>query len=82
MTPSIWYIDNTESSHMTGFKGSLTNLRDIEVRMDISLRDESLVRVSRIDIVTFRRDGMPPISFRDILYVPGLKKNLISVYTL
>jgi hypothetical protein len=67
---------------MTGFKENLTDLRDIEVQMDISLGDDSLFRVYRIDIVTFRRDGMPPISFRDILYVPGLKKNLISVYTL
>jgi hypothetical protein len=25
---------------------------------------------------------MPPISFRDVLFVPGLKKNLISVSTL
>ena len=25
---------------------------------------------------------MPPISFTDVLYVPGMKKNLISVSTL
>jgi hypothetical protein len=41
-----------------------------------------LVRVVGIGIVTFRRDGMPPISFRDVLYVPRMKKNLISVSTL
>jgi len=50
--------------------------------MEISLEDVSLVRVVGIGIVTFRRDGMPPISFSDVPYVPGLKKNLILVSTL
>jgi hypothetical protein len=67
---------------MTGVREHLTDLRDIEVRMEIALGDDSLVRVVGIDIVTFRRDGMPPILFRDVLYVLGLKKNLISVSTL
>jgi hypothetical protein len=60
----------------------ITDLRDIEVRIEISLGDDTLVRVARIGTVTFRRDSMPPISFTDVLYVPGLKKNLISVSTL
>jgi hypothetical protein len=50
--------------------------------MDISLGDDSLVKVVGIGIVTFQRDDMPPISFMDSLYVPGLKKNLILVSTL
>jgi hypothetical protein len=49
--------------------------------MDISLGDDYLVRVVGIGIVTFRKDGMPPISLRDILYVPGLKNKFILVST-
>jgi hypothetical protein len=67
---------------MTGVREHLTDLRDTKVRMEIALGDDSLVRVAGISIVTFQRDGMPPISFMDVLYVPGLKKNLISVSTL
>jgi hypothetical protein len=67
---------------MTGVREHLTDLRDTKVMMEITLRDDSLVRVVGIGIVTFQRDAMPPISFRDVLYVPGLKKNLISVSTL
>jgi hypothetical protein len=52
------------------------------VRMEIALGDDTLVRVAGIGTVTFQRDSMPPISFRDVLFVPGLKKNLISVSTL
>jgi hypothetical protein len=58
-----------------------TDLRDTEVRMEISLGDDTIFRVVGCGIVTFQRDGLPHISFKDVLYVPGLK-NLISVSTL
>jgi hypothetical protein len=67
---------------MSRVRENLTDLRDTEVRMEIALGDDTLVKVVGIVIVTFRRDSMPPISFRDVLYVPGLKKNLILVSTL
>jgi hypothetical protein len=81
-TPSIWYIDNGASSLMNGVREHITDLRDTEVRIEISLGDDTLVRVVGIGTFTFRRDSMPPISFTDVLYVPGLKKNLILVSTL
>jgi hypothetical protein len=52
------------------------------INMDISLGDDTIVKVVGHGTVTFHRDGMPPISFRDVLYIPNLKKNLISVSTL
>jgi hypothetical protein len=60
---------------MTRVREHFTDLRDTEVRIDISLGDDTLVRVTEIDIVTFRRDDLTPISFTDVLYVPRLKKN-------
>jgi hypothetical protein len=81
-TPIIWYIDSGASSHMTGAREHFIDLRDTEVKMEIGLGDDTVVRVVGCGIVTFQRDGLPPISFRDVLYVPGLKKNLISVSTL
>jgi hypothetical protein len=53
MTPNIWYIDSRDSSHMTRVKEHLTDLKDIEVRMDISFGYDTLVRVVGIGIVTF-----------------------------
>jgi hypothetical protein len=81
-TPSIWYIDNGASSHMTGVREHFTDLRDVEVGMEIALGDDTIVRFVGPGIITFQRDGLPPILFRDVLYVPGLKKNLILVSTL
>jgi hypothetical protein len=59
---SIWYIDSRASSHMIGIREHLTDLRDTEVGMEIALEDDSLVKVVGIGIVTFRRDGMPPVA--------------------
>jgi hypothetical protein len=50
--------------------------------MEIALRDDTIIRVVGSGTMTFQRDTTPPISFRDVLYVPGLMKNLISVSTL
>ena len=80
--PSIWYIYNGASSHMNGVREHFTDLRDTEVRIEISLGDDRVVRVAGVRTVAFQRDGMPPISFTDAHYVPGMKKNLISISTL
>ena len=41
--------------------------------------DESIVRVVGIGTVTFQRESLPPLAVSEVLYVPGLRKNLISV---
>jgi hypothetical protein len=33
-------------------------------------------------VTLFQQENLPPISFTDVLFVPGMKKNLISVSTL
>jgi hypothetical protein len=81
-SPHIWYIDSWASSHMTGVQENFSNLKCAEVRIDISLGDNRVVIVAGIGTVSFRRENLPPISFIDVLFVPGMKKNLISVSTL
>jgi hypothetical protein len=67
---------------MTGVRDHFSDLRDTEVRIEISLGDDRVVRVVGIGTVTFRRDSLPPISFTNVVFVPRMKKNLISVSTL
>jgi hypothetical protein len=67
---------------MTGVREHFSDLRGPEVRMDISLGDDRVVTVVGIGTVSFRRESLPPISFTDVLFIPGMKKNLISVSTL
>jgi hypothetical protein len=81
-SPHIWYIDSWASSHMTGVQEIFSNLRGAEVRIDISLGDNRVVTVAGIGTVSFRRENLPPISFTNVLFILGMKKNLISVSTL
>jgi hypothetical protein len=81
-SPDIWYIDSGASSHMTSVREHFTDLRDTEVRIDISLGDNKIFTVAGVGTISFRREGLPPISFTNVLFIPGMKKNLISVSTL
>jgi hypothetical protein len=81
-SPHIWYIDSGASSHITGIREHFSDLRDTEVRIDISLGDNRIVTVAGIGTVSFRSENLPPISFTDVLFIPEMKKTLISVSTL
>jgi hypothetical protein len=67
---------------MTGVREHFTDLIDLEIKMGISLGDDTIVRVVGHGIVTFQMDTMPCTSFKDVLFVSGVKYNLISVSTL
>jgi hypothetical protein len=79
---SIWYVDIGASCNMSGVREHFTNLRDPEIRLEIMLGDNTIVRALGCGTIPFQRESRPPISFRDVLFVPGLKKNLISVSSL
>jgi hypothetical protein len=44
--------------------------------------DESMVKAVGSGTISFQRESQPPLLVRDVLYVPGLKKNLILVSTI
>ena len=47
--------------------------------MEVVLGDDTIVIAVGHGIITFQRESMSPMTLRDVLFVPGLKKNLISV---
>jgi hypothetical protein len=74
---NIWYIESGSSSHMSSVREHFIDLRDPEIRLEIVLGDNTIIRVAGCGTVSFQRELRPPFVFRDVLYVPGLKKNLI-----
>ena len=79
-TPScIWYINSGASRHMSGVREHFTDLRDLEIKLEIVLGNDTIVKAAKHGTISFQRECMPPLVFRDVLYVLGLKKNLISV---
>ena len=48
----------------------------------MELGDERIVKVVGVGTVSFHRESLSPLTVSEVLYVPGLKKNLISVSTI
>jgi hypothetical protein len=82
-TPSSdWYIDSGASSHMSGVREHFSDLRDPEIRLEIVLGDDTVVKAVEHGTISFQRECMPPLVFMDVLFVPRLKKNFVSVSSL
>ena len=49
------------------------------IDVEVVLGDDTFVIVFVCGTITFQRESMSPMTLRDMFFVPGLKKNLISV---
>jgi hypothetical protein len=50
--------------------------------MVIELEDDRCYKVQRVGTISFQRDLVKPLRFVGVLYVTGLKKDLILISTL
>jgi hypothetical protein len=84
VTPSsrIWYGDSGASRHMTGAKDQFTQFSEKRLNLEVELGDERIVKVVGVGTVSFQRESSPPLVVSEVLYVPRLKKNLISMSTI
>ena len=64
---------------MTGDRDMFVEMSEIDLELEVVLGDDTVVRVVGRGTVRFDREFMQPMFLRDVLYVPGLKKNLVSV---
>ena len=51
-------------------------------KIHVELGDDAWYQAQGVGTVSFERKSVKPLSVADVLYVPGLTKNLISVSTL
>jgi hypothetical protein len=80
-TPDTWYIDSGASHHMTAVHEHLMDLTQCG-DAEVVLGDDREVKVAGCGTVSFQRESLPPMILTEVLYVPGLKKNLVSVSTI
>lgn len=74
----MWYLDSGCNYHMTGNKNSFTKL-DESLKKAIKFSDgRHLTSEERGNIVVMRRNGQRA-SITDVLYVPSMTSNLISM---
>jgi len=67
---------------MTGNKNYFSKLRKRDMQFHIEMENDGKYRAKGTGIVRFERELGNPMFLRDVLYIPGLKKNLISVLAL
>ena len=64
---------------MTGFKDSISNVQRKRFHTKVELGDNGTYAIKGIGSTSLKLDSSWSLHLEEILYVPGLKKNLLSV---
>ena len=64
---------------MTSDRDMFSDMSETNLELEVVLGDDTVVSAVGRGTVRFDREFMQPMYMRDVLYVPGLKKNLFSV---
>lgn len=77
---SAWYLDSCASTHMTGRKDILKNIVECESTVKLANNQELVVKAKGDATIKVYSDiKIEEISVQDVLYVPNLAANLLSV---
>ena len=79
MMVCVWYLDSGASFQMTSDKNLFNALEEKDLKMHIKMGDDGRYSFSGVGTVAFQREHGSPITLTDVMYVSGLKKNLVSV---
>ena len=77
-----WLVDSGASKHMTGSKEALTSLVKKDSPHKVKLGDDSQYPIRDLGEASYKLDSGKSIKMKDVLFVPGLKKNLLSISAL
>ncbi|XP_050885286.1 uncharacterized protein LOC127088725 [Lathyrus oleraceus] len=74
----IWFLDSGCSNHMTGRKLWLVDFNELK-KSKVKLVDNSSLQVEGTGKIVIQRSNRVKALIKDVLYVPGIKCNLLSV---
>ena len=74
--------DSGASIHMTDACDMFTEMPGTGLDLEVVLGDDTVVRAIGCGTISPHREPMEPMALRDVLYVPGMKKSLVSVSTI
>ena len=74
-----WLVDSGASKHMTGYKDYLSALVEKESHQKVKLGDDYQYPIKGVGEASFQLESGKQLKMKDFLYVPGLKKNLLSI---
>ena len=72
-------IDSDASRHLTGYKEALSDLIEKDTNLEIILGDNATYPVKGTGTVTLHLSQGQVLHLQDVLYIPDLKKNLVSI---
>ncbi|RDY14473.1 hypothetical protein CR513_00462, partial [Mucuna pruriens] len=75
---NFWYLDTGCSNHMTGNKGWFVNL-DENIKRMVKFANNSIVTAKGMGKVLIQRRNGQQSLIKDVLYVPQMKTNLLSL---
>lgn len=76
-----WVIDSGSSIHITGFREVLDSMKE-ENDEEVTIGDDSTHPVKGVGTCTIKLNSSVSLQVRGVLYVPGIKRNLVSISTL
>ena len=77
-----WLIDSGDSNHMTGFKQSFVKLSEHESPHKAKLGDDYHYPIKGSGESSYKLDSVTSMTMKEVLFVVGLKKNLLSISAL
>jgi len=75
---NLWYLNSGCSTHMTGKKDWFVQIRDVS-QENIRFANDSSLTAKGTGRVVLRNSGGKDVIIENVLYVPGLKSNLLSL---
>jgi hypothetical protein len=75
----MWSVDSGASRHMTGDHENISSMKEKETSHKAELGDKNSYAVKGIGKASIKMESGNNVHLRNVLYVPGLKKNLVSI---
>jgi hypothetical protein len=77
-----WLVDSSASKHMIGYRGSLSKLIHKDSPHNVKLGDDYQYMIKEVGEASYKLYFGKAMRMKDVLYVPGLKKNILSISAL
>jgi hypothetical protein len=79
--PKTWLVDNGASKNTTGYMEILSNFKTKSFVEQVELGDDKFYKIEGVGSISFKLESGARLHVDEVLYVSGLKKNLLSVAT-
>jgi hypothetical protein len=74
-----WLIDSGASKHMTGQRNILSCISEKKFSQKVTLGDDYQYSIKGVGESNHKLNSGNSLKMKDLLYVPGLTKNLLSI---